>query len=163
MTSATLRHVTLNSGHVARTKHGDVAAHVYAVVGPLLAHTDGRHQDLPAPFQRWRINATSHGDALMATLWHKPTGAPVLSFGVAGDAVSAADVWPQLEAHAQQMGTPIHATRPATPWIAVVLLPSAGAVPEQDLRGAMGWAGDFERCVAWSWLMRRGLVDVTAG
>lgn len=159
--ATTIRHVTLNTGHVHRSTVAEVDAAVFRTVGPLLVHTDGRQQRLPEPFQRWRFSATAQDDALMGTLWaqHNGSGVPVLTFAVAGDAHSAALAWPVVTAHAEQFSIRVHATRAASPWLATVLLPTLGVLPETLAREGMTWAADFQRCVAWSWLQKRGMVE----
>lgn len=159
--TATLRHVTANTGHVRRSPRSEVDPAVFRTVGPLLTHTDGRHQALPAPLSAWRLSATSQDDALIATLWvrHSGSDVPALTFAVAGDAAAAGLAWSALADHAAQMRVENRAERPATPWVVTVLLPTLGTLPEAMVRDGMAWAADFQRCVAWAWLLRRGQVD----
>lgn len=157
-TETTLRHLTLNTGHVRRSLRGEVDPAVYRVVGPLLDAVDGRHQRMPDGFTAWDVSFTAVDDALLATLWHRDTGAPALTFGVAATRDASSVVWEQLVAHAAQLGVRVVGERPAAPWLGVVLLPTLGAMPRGAVENVMAWAGDFERCVGWSWLARRGVV-----
>lgn len=156
--TASISHVTLNTGHVSRTKYTDVNPTVFSAVAPLLIHADGRHQRVPGPF-RQRVNLTAQDDALMASLWGR-AGNPILTFGVAPDAVAGGVAWSALKDHAARMHVSVHAERAPTPWLATVLLPTMAVNPEEASE-VMGWAADFQRCVAFAWLARRGLLDLS--
>ena len=71
---------------------------------------------------------------------------PLVTFGVAQRSRHSEPLWAMLLAnfeHAKGL------QQPATPWCAVIVHPSI--MMHAD---AIGWLGDFKRCVAWAWITR---------
>ena len=138
-----LYHVTLTTGRVGRTHRGDVDRTTLATLRPLVEGLTGG--DPAVPHTRAIPLVTGfliqcvmlHGrDAPLFRVYAHPEG-PIPIEGV--DAVLA----PQTDA-----------SRPpaARPWCGVIL--HRGVLGRPD---AMGWLGDFERCIAWAvWAMRWG-------
>ena len=71
---------------------------------------------------------------------------PLVTFAVAGRSRHSAPLWSYMRAqHSVASGL----AEPAAPWLAVALRPGLA----QDAQ-ASEWLGDFERCVAWTFLSK---------
>jgi len=145
-----LEHYTLNTGHSRNSARVEVGDEAIALLRPMLA--PGRHPipfvgaayalEVPAGLERGWVGTVYRGQVPLATI------------GVAADEAGADEVWPALEGlYLTLTDRGIYARidwsaprRPTTPpWCAVVM------VSVFDL-AAMGWLGDFERCLAWTWI-----------
>ena len=144
-----LNHLTLNSGHIARTSSADVAADTRAVMAAWLEAAI-KYVDpylLPGPLgaQRYSASIAIERGSMLCTVFAPPLD-PLVTFGVARRSRQAAELWPLLRA---QFGGKPGIKMPGEPWCAVHIHP---VFAEQF--GASAWIGDFERCVAWAWIER---------
>lgn len=138
-----MHHVTLLTGHTRHSPRSEVRDDVIEVMTPWLA--PGNHP-LPVP-----------GGYLLESCERRHPGwiglvsqasLPIAVIGVAADEREAEAVWKELCDHHRTCyeSNPV-ARRPVAPWVAVALLATAPAT--------MDWLGDFERCLAWTYLARR--------
>lgn len=159
-----INHLTLTTGHNARTSRSDVADDVLAVVAPWLQSIVNTGQKTPLP-----VPALSHFIAiayvqdggLVVTVYgpswpHRqgqPASAdiPLVTFGVAQRSRHSEPLWAMLMANFEH---PEGIKQPATPWCAVAVHPSI--MMHAD---AIGWLADFERCVAWAWITRNAQLE----
>lgn len=161
-----INHITLTTGHIARTSRGDVASEVTALLAPWLQDiiNSGRAHPLPVPaLSHYSAQALVQDGALVVTVYapagphiqgrpHDGGGMPLVTFGVAQRSRHAAKLWGTLI-----QAFPMHpgVTMPDAPWLAVALHPSMAAYA-----GAVDWLADFERSIAWSWITRNPTIDV---
>lgn len=149
-----LDHLTLNNGHSRPSPRSEVQDDTIVMIAGLLA-TAG--SPLPAPFDAYRLTvARSEGEPASATftVQRRDNDLPLVTcFCYWGDGDGArfwAVVGTQLDTIRQQFP---RGTMPArlprlpriVPWLSVLIWPTAAIDPE-----ALGWLGDFERCVAWA-------------
>lgn len=142
-----LNHITLSTGHIRRSPRAEVSNGVIQALSPWLqqglAH-DGPYP-LPGPLGKEGYQAglsVEHG-ALLCTLSVDPAN-PLVTFGVATRSRQSGELWAMMCA---QFGSADALTAPGTPWCAVALHPAFVTHPE-----IAEWAGDFERCIAWTWI-----------
>lgn len=138
-----INHITLATGHNARTSSADVAASTLAVMRPWLAEALA-YKDaypLPGPLGRdgYRAPVCIVQGALLCTVFGPPL-VPLVTFGVAGRSRQSAELWAMLVA---QYGAKPGLQAPGTPWCAVALHPGY-----MSQMGVSAWIGDFERCLA---------------
>lgn len=113
----------------------------------------GEEVDVPAVTPPCTMTAAADGGMLLVTVWGPPQqGArvPIATIGVAPKSRGAERLWDALRA-------PARTERPAAPWCAAKLWPGLALCPD-----AAHWLGDFERVLAWTWLLHRprtGAVD----
>ena len=154
-----INHLTITTGHNARTSRADVADETLSVVAPWLQSIVGTGQRSPLP-----VPALSHFSAvayvqdgsLVVTVYgpsgpHRtgqPAGAdiPLVTFGVAQRSRHSEPLWAMLLANFEH---PDGIKQPSTPWCAAIVYPSAIAH-----KTALSWLADFERCCAWGWITR---------
>lgn len=138
----TLLHLTLNTGDVRESPRSEVCDDVIALLRPLITAGGGR---LPGFAVAYTVELWRHGREAIFTIW-TPDHAPILTGGLAQD--DPAPVWAALQPLLDPRWSrgPHAPMPPTTPWLAVVLLPSAAATPRNDLMAF----GDFERCLAWT-------------
>lgn len=165
---AYINHLTLSTGHLARTSRADVHDDGLATVAPWLqaALDSGDAVPLPMPaLCHHSAKCLVQDGALVVTVYgpagpHKPgqrhAGAtmPLITLGVAQRSRQGAALWQML---VQAFGNPLGVTRPAEPWIAVTLHPTLSRYPNAAM-----WLGDFERCVAWAWITRNPMLQVAS-
>jgi hypothetical protein len=136
-----LKHITLNSGHVRDSPRSEVADEVLDAVRLLVVKTGSF--DVPGQ-PGWRTNLTLDQGAAVFDV--RQGNAPIVMCAVAWSTKNAEEVWAVLARMATQFGTPKPPSMPAAvPWIGVLLLPTAVGAQE-----AMDWLGDYERCLAWA-------------
>ena len=135
----TLCHYTIGTGHARQSPRSEVGDEVLEELAPLLR--PGEHQ-LSAPFDAYRVRVTVDGSTLAATVV-TATGAPLATTIVCVDQVG-------LDAALHATGT-IHAVDLTLPCALVEIHPTLALDTE-----ASSWLGDFERCLAWAWIERRG-------
>lgn len=155
-----LHHITLNTGHIARTARSDVQAHIIDRLLPILDAEGGPVPGLPG----WHLD-------LFFPLDDRGTPQPGAAFFQIADepgtskrpAVMAVACWMdamQAQAWGQALAS-YHAMRPALqacdfwhdpptkppplPWLAICLTPWINAAPVSDVQAF----GDLERCIAW--------------
>lgn len=145
-----LNHLTLSTGHTARTSRADVDGDTIQALRPwlkaCLAYVDP--YPLPGPLgsrDGFVMSASVDRGGLICHVGHDVDG-PLVTFGVAARSRQSGELWAWLCA---QYGSAAALTAPATPWCAVALHPAFLAQA-----GVSAWIGDFERCVAWTWLER---------
>ncbi len=142
-----LHHYTVNTGHNRVSRKSEVPADIIAICRPLL--DPGRRQSMPGIGKPYTVESVRQSNGLVFTVWKKDQ--PLITCGVAENAEAAAEIWPQLESLYLRV-TELPGLRsadfvspkqpPDLPWIAVVTI-----VPSFE-----PWLGDFERCLAWSFL-----------
>ncbi len=132
-------HLTLLTGHTRESPRSEVADHVIDVLRPWLA--PGTHPITQVP-GGYSLVVPVVERGYLATV--QQGRVPIASIGVAADEGEAEIVWPALVELQRAVAEPV-ATRPATtPWCAVALLVVSPATSD--------WLGDFERCLAWTYL-----------
>ncbi len=155
-----INHVTLITGHIARTGRADVADEVLSVLYPWLVQALVSSTPLALP-----VPALSHYSAMVltdggmvATIYaplgpHTPgtpyvgNTTPLVTIGVAQRSRQGRDMWAKLVAN---FGAKPGIKQPAEPWCAVALHPALLSYPD-----TMEWIADFERCLAWAWITRK--------
>lgn len=144
-------HYTLNTGHTRESPRDEVRDDVLEALHPFTL--PGRHV-LPHPLSNFRVVVPQTRYGCMFSVY-LGRNVPIVSCGVADTLEAAAEIWPGLEdlyLHITDAGALAGADFAAPrepeslPWLAVVLL---GPVVGFD------WLGDFERCLAWAWLVQR--------
>jgi len=145
-----LNHITLSTGHLARTSRADVTDDTVKALKPWLQaaldYVDP--YPLPGPLgvrDGFVMSASTQDGALICHVGHVEAG-PLVTFGVAARSRQSGELWAWLAA---QYGSADALVAPSVPWCAVAL--HAGFMQQA---GAAAWIGDFERCVAWTWLER---------
>lgn len=146
-----LNHVTLSTAHTARTSRADVTDDTIKSLKPwlqaALEYVDP--YPLPGPLGErdgFVMSASIKDGALICHVGHAQSG-PLVTFGVAARSRQSGELWAWLCAN---YGSAKALQAPSAPWCAVALHP--GFLEQQ---GAAAWLGDFERCVAWTWLERK--------
>lgn len=133
----TLDHYTIETGHLRASPRGEVADNVIRQLSPLLRSGD---HVMPFP-DGYSVQVTIEGTSLAATL--RPTGgAPLVTVMVAVDEPGLARILADTGARPPK---PLR-----VPAALVTVHPTAAL--DQD---AVGWLGDFERCLAWAWIERQ--------
>lgn len=155
-----LHHITLTTGHLARTTREDVAPEVTALLAPWLqAMIDtGQTAPLPVPaLSAYSAQAQVRHGGLIVTIYapvgphqpgkpHQGVGTPLVTLGVAQRSRQAQPLWDDLTgAFPARAGTQM----PCAPWAAVTTHPAMLAHLD-----AIEWLGDLERCIAWAWITR---------
>jgi hypothetical protein len=143
-----LNHITLSTGHTARTSRADVTDGTIAALRPWLDAAIAYQDDYPLPGplgvrDGYRATVYVEHGALVCTVFGPPLE-PLVTFGVAERSRQSAELWAMLVA---QFGCKTGLQAPGTPWCAVVIHPAYALQ-----HGVSAWIGDFERCVAWTWL-----------
>lgn len=155
-----LNHITLNTGHLARTSRTDVAPAVTQLLASWLPATlnSGKYHHLPVPeLSHFSAQIFVQDGALVVTVSasvgphqqgkpHNGQTMPLVTFGVAQRSRQGAPLWSML---VKAFGCVAGLQQPGTPYCAVAIHPRIAAY-----KGATGWLGDFERCVAWAWITR---------
>lgn len=138
-------HITLQTGHSRATYRSEISDEVIEELAPLIA------QDGEMPIKRIpgrSLKCTRTGKMLLATVMARE--APICTIGVAGQSRGAATLWHMLH-NADMVGNSAGHTNladvPHAPWCAARLEPSITRY-SQDTQ----WLGDFERCLAWTWV-----------
>jgi hypothetical protein len=146
-----IEHVILDTGHARRSPRSAIEDEIIRVLDASFdrAITTGAREPIPgwAPFS---FNVTTEAGAAIVNLWREAT--PVVTFGIAADPASSPKLWRLLH----EGGAGKHATSPdrppATPWIGARMEIGAALTAPDDLL----WIADFERCLAWAFIDRRG-------
>jgi hypothetical protein len=155
-----IQHITLSTGHNARTSRTDVSDETLAVLVPWLnAGIESRApQLLPVPqLSHYSAVAIVERGTLVCTIYgppgpHMSEPPPLVTFGVAQRSRQGGELWDMLVG---QFGAKPGLQKPSEPWCAVALHPSLAADP------AVQWIGDLERCIAWAWITRNPAIDDT--
>jgi hypothetical protein len=162
-----INHITLSTGHLARTSRADVADETLAVLAPWLnaGLREPTNMPLPVPsLSHYSAKITLGGGALLVTIM-APGGphtagrqyhgkvVPLATVGVAQRSRQTIDLWAMMVA---QYGAVPGLQQPGTPWCAVALHAGLAAYPN-----AVHWLGDLERCLAWAWITRNAQLVAT--
>lgn len=161
-----LHHITITTGHSRRCLLSEVAPEVLAMMGEWLSQAllsdDGLDQPpvpvpLPVPAlaefsahvhqSPGGLVVTVYGPDILTVPPAMPEPVPLVTFAVARRERNAAKLWSALILAAQGPLAP--PAMPSTPWCGVVLHQGVRFFPD-----ATNWLGDFERCVAWAWILR---------
>lgn len=155
-----LNHITMTTGHIARTSRADVAQAVTALLAEWLPTTinSGKAHSLPVvALSHFSAQVFVQDGALVVTVsapagHHQPgkphTGKamPLVTFGVAQRSRQASPMWEMM---VKAFGCKSGLKPPDTPLCAVAIHPGIAIY-----KGPAKWLGDFERCVAWVWITR---------
>lgn len=155
MDSLDLSHITLSTGHVRQSPRSEVRQETIALLAPILRELVAGHVvDMPR-VAGYTLVGSAGGDCLLVTVC-AADGAPVVTIASARGPRQATHLWDFLHDTAETGGLdPLdpQTIRGAAPlvsrWCAARLELGLAAHP-----GAAGWLGDFERCVAWTWILR---------
>lgn len=142
-----INHITLATGHSRRSSRAEVGADTIAWLHPWLDKllSGGVPFPLPEPgLAQYSAAAHIEQGGLVMTVFE---GADALvTFAVAGRSRQSAPLWVYMTA---QHGATPGLTAPDVPWLAVAVRAAFGAHPD-----SAEWLGDFERCVAWTFLSK---------
>ena len=146
-----INHITLSTGHLARTSRADVADATIKSLRPWLKACMDYIDPYPLPGplgarDGFVMSAGAECGGLVCHVGHQIDG-PLVTFGVATRSRQSDELWAWMCA---QYGSKADLLAPGTPWCAVALHPAFALQ-----HGVSAWMGDFERCVAWTWLERR--------
>ena len=157
-----INHITITSGHIARTSRSDVSDEVLAIVSPWLKKIINTEEKYPLPVAELSnysaIAYVIEGGLLMTVYGSFSDGSstdgtvPLVTFGVAHKSRQSEPLWAMMLAnfeHDQNI------KQPSTPWCAVAIHSTIILHPD-----ALSWIGDFERCVAWAWITRNPNLDL---
>jgi hypothetical protein len=145
-----INHITLSTGHTRRSPRAEVSDDTINALRPWLDACIQYVDDYPLPGPLGARDGfvmaagVAHG-GLICHVGHEFDG-PLVTFGIAQRSRQASELWAWLCA---QYGARDALVAPTTPWCAVALHPAYMAQ-----HGVSAWVGDFERCVAWTWLER---------
>lgn len=155
-----INHITLTTGHIARTSRADVADATLAVLVPWLLDVVAKpgHHPLPVPaLSHYSMQAIYYGAGFLATIYgprgphtpgkpHAGDTIPLVTLGIAQRSRHGADLWALM---VDDFPVAEGAQRPSEPWCAVALHDGLAAHREAAM-----WLGDLERCIAWAWITR---------
>lgn len=129
-----MHHYTIDTGHSRDTSRDEIDDAAIELLTPLLSNGD---HSLPHPFERYRLRVTIVDGTLAATVYSGP--APLVTTYVVTDAAGLAEV------------LRITGAIPAAPLTppAIIVQTHPSIVADRD---AIGWLGDFERCLGWAWV-----------
>lgn len=156
-----INHVTLSTGHIAKTERSDVLPEITQLLAEWLSETTntGALHALPVPsLSHFGAQVLVQNGALLVTVSaptgphqqgkpHKGQTIPLITMGVAQDAQQANELWLSMK---KAFGAAQGLEMPETPWLVVAVHPGIAIY-----RGPVEWLGDFERCIAWAWITRR--------
>ena len=155
-----LNHITLSSGHIARTQRSDVAPQVTQLLAGWLPGIvdSGQIHAIPVPaLSHFGVQAFVHDGALVVTVSapvgphaqgkpHTGQTMPLVTFGVVQRSRQGGALWNTLT-NAFDVSKGLK--QPDTPYCAVAIHPRLLAYT-----GPTDWLGDFERSIAWAWITR---------
>lgn len=143
-----LNHITLSTGHNRRSPRTEVGADVIAWLRPWLDRLLASGIPLPLPetsLAGYSASAHIEQGGLVITVF---AGADALvTMAIAERSRQSAPLWAYMQAQHGPFAAGIEA--PNAPWLAAALRPGIGLHMD-----ASDWLGDFERCIAWTWLER---------
>jgi len=151
----TLTHLTMNTGDTRESARAEVADEIVAALEPLVRAGGWAVPRLPP----YTVAITREEGAAAFTLSHPEYG-PLVTCVLCGDDARADYAWKHCEKlylkivdDLARAGLPMPESimqlppQPEqAPWLAVILTGAALVIPND----AMEWAGDFERCLAWT-------------
>ena len=147
-----LHHLTINTGHSRRSYRREVADWAIAALHEPLA-VARTEQEAEVPGQPGYVFvAAEDGPQLIAHIYGPIShgSRPLLiTMGVARRSRGAENLWQLLWSGAEGPAVPLSA-QPEAPWCAVRF--GTGLLTDPS---AAEWLGDFERCLAWTWLEKQ--------
>lgn len=146
-----IKHITLNTGHIRQSPRDEVQDVVINVLRPILREAVETHQRVPlqpGP-PNLSLQATSGGQHLMVTIWDEQLGHPLITLTVATRSRGASGLWTMIHKGREGLVTDPLVT-PLAPWCGVIIEPAFLHRPDAAI-----WAGDLERCLAWTWMEER--------
>ncbi|WP_458789296.1 hypothetical protein [Adonisia turfae] len=153
--SPSVAHVTLTTGHLRQSPRREVADSIVAELRPLIdAIVAGKTVPIPG-LEGYSISGRSSGEdgagrCLSVIVWaERPEVEPICTIGIAAHSRCGARLWRSLHEVATLPAATDPGRQPAAPWVAAAL--QAGL--DRHLEAA-SWLGDFERCLAWTWIER---------
>lgn len=163
-----LQHVTLNTGHNLPFNGADCDPAVIEIASSLLdfALEQGTRVSLPdGELSHLSFECKSQGRKLSIVAYGPMAphvkGKPFDGDNVVPIAICAvspkskdSDVWATLtESYETIYKKPCSTQRPQAPWLGVVLTPMLSLFEE-----SVDMLADFERCIAWAWMQKLGLI-----
>ncbi len=156
-------HIVLDTADVSQSPRAEVSDRAIADLQATLARIEAGERNLA--MLGTTVTATADRDGLMVTALtadgERPP-LPIVTFGVAGGRLGAAELWQTLHQDRVIMPPGGYATKPHAPspppWLAVRMEIGAAMIDPAVLRRLPG----FERVVAWAWLARRAAARGTA-
>lgn len=148
MTARYIHHVTLTTGHVRRSPRHEVGDDVVAMLGRWIESALAG-EEVPMRGYGTVITAQRRGKCLIVDVMDDtPARTLLATIGVAAHSKCGSALWRDLHAEARALLVTDPEHPPAEPWVAARL--HSGLL----LGGheALGWLGDFERCIAWAWI-----------
>ena len=154
-----IRHITLTTGDARDSLPGEVPEAMTDAMRPLVEHilaSGDNATTIPlssvAPDVRgYSLSGHVSAKTLIATVWADgPPSVSVATIVVALRPRGASGHWKVMHRYSALPVATDPERMPPTPWVAARL--DQGALGHID---AMGWLGDFERCLAWAWLRYR--------
>lgn len=143
-----LHHITLSTGHTRRSPRAEVSDDTIQALTPWLQAALAYQDDYALPGalgtrDGYVMQASVKDGALICHVGQLKAGR-LVTFGIAARSRQSGELWVWLCA---QYGSATALQAPGTPWCAVHLHPAY-----MQQQGMGSWVGDFERCVAWTWL-----------
>lgn len=148
-----INHITISTGHIARTSRADVGDDVIDLLAPWLNKMINTGVVDPFPVDgmgNYSAKAYTHAGGLFMTVYNGDV--PLVTFAVAKRSRQSKPVWDRLLKSFQHI-TDIKV--PPVPWCAVAVHGTSILVDQE----ALSWLGDFERCVAWTWIENTGFTQ----
>lgn len=141
-----LAHLTLNTGHMRRSRLHEVEPGALDHTRELLANAIAGDGNADMPIPGYRLHAEPFGSRRAALCTVYRGAEPIATIGIAARPAKA--LWGQLIALRHHLAPDApQLDEPPAPWCAVMLLPAL-----REAVDAMDWLGDFERCAAWAWV-----------
>jgi len=132
-----LQHVTLNTGNLVASPRDQVLPKTVRWLAPMVRKGRGAPAGIP-------FAITNRGEDTALFSIGEP---PVVFCACCWAEDRSAEAWAAMLATMRGLGmTRAPETRPAVPWLAVLLLPGMAAMPVETV----AQLGDMERCLAWT-------------
>lgn len=145
---AYVQHITLTTGHQRRSQRAEISREAMdACEAALRAALAG--ESAPIPHTDCSLRAERRGRGLLATVLCGET--PLVTLGIAAHSRGAEALWREL--HDGALVVTDERVVAEEPWCAARLEIGVLSVPD-----AVAWLGDFERCLAWTWIERRSRI-----
>jgi len=145
-----IKHITLNTGDVRMSPRSGVDEGIMDNLVPTVAAVERKGEaNLETPNGVMTLAGLApNTNSRAVRVWTVRDGPPLVTIAV-GDAL-----WRELHdglASSETVKTD-RGQPPGCPWLAAMLHTGAALHPESD--GITSWMGDFERCLAWTWIER---------
>lgn len=145
--SVVLHHLTLTTGHDRLSPKYEVDDESLTLLEPWLAMACSSEYEVSLPaLEDYTAIAIVHGSGLVMTVYGPALGkiTPLVTFAVAQESANGDELWNKF---AERFGIVPGLNKPPEPWCGVVIHPGLAFNSE-----ANEWLGDFERCIAWTWI-----------